>query len=436
VAGERVLVIDDELAVVYEHALQRKGFELATAADGFEGLNKVREFKPDLILLDYMMPGMDGIKVLDQLKKDKNTVPVILITARGDEKIAVQAFHRGVKDYIVKSVSLDELCAVVESNLVELRLRREMEVLTESVVLANTKRMHELEIMHTVSKSIVNVMDKDSFMQSVVNAAAMLTTCDEAALFLLEEDNSIYCIAKTVQNEQPQYMHVTVLDALAHEAMEAGQVITSPPGNLDEKANGIPLFKAIAAPLIVEERRIGAFVVKYVSDNQLGLSRGDATVLATLASYLADVIEVAPYDTILKQIRMNIHPLPKIFISYSQDDWEEFVKPLVNILRNDGFPVWIDKQLLQPGQDWMDEINKALMKCDCMVLCVTPQALDSEFVKMEYRYFIEKKKPLIPLLCRDAEMPFELSGLQHLPSSDMRRVAEQLKKLTDKHGDM
>ncbi len=108
-------------------------------------------------------------------------------------------------------------------------------------------------------------------------------------------------------------------------------------------------------------------------------------------------------------------PPPDIFVSYSRRDWDEFVEPLVASLRENGLSVWVDQHLLQGGQDWMDEINHALKMCRLMILCVSPDALQSRYVKLEYRQFFNTNKPILPVICHPAELPAELGGIQYLP---------------------
>jgi WD40 repeat protein len=103
-----------------------------------------------------------------------------------------------------------------------------------------------------------------------------------------------------------------------------------------------------------------------------------------------------------------------IFISYSRKDWHEFVEPLIQRLRAAGFSVWVDQYLIQGGEDWLDAINQAVDTCRRMILCVSSDALSSHYVKKEYRYFIDEKKLLLPLLCRDAKLPLELRGIHYL----------------------
>jgi hypothetical protein len=107
-----------------------------------------------------------------------------------------------------------------------------------------------------------------------------------------------------------------------------------------------------------------------------------------------------------------------LFVSYSRRDWDNFVSPLVNRLQDKGFSVWVDQHLLEGGDDWMDAIGEALDKCKLLLLVMSPDALESKFVKMEYRYFFNHDRAIIPLLYRSVErIPPELSVTQHIDFS-------------------
>ncbi len=101
-----ILVIDDEYAVrrLMKLLLERRGYQVLTAADGTEGLILAKVEQPDVILLDLMMPKMDGHEVLQQLKRDPDTkdAHVIVVTAKSGDRDRVAAFRLGVLDYIDK----------------------------------------------------------------------------------------------------------------------------------------------------------------------------------------------------------------------------------------------------------------------------------------------------------------------------------------------
>ncbi|MCA9911103.1 MAG: TIR domain-containing protein [Anaerolineae bacterium] len=122
-------------------------------------------------------------------------------------------------------------------------------------------------------------------------------------------------------------------------------------------------------------------------------------------------------------------PPPDIFVSYSRKDWDEFVEPLVASLRENGLSIWVDQHLLQGGQDWMDEINHALKLCRLMILCVSPDALQSRYVKLEYRQFFNTNKPILPVICHPAELPAELGGIQYLPYAEQDTLIARARQL-------
>ena len=134
------------------------------------------------------------------------------------------------------------------------------------------------------------------------------------------------------------------------------------------------------------------------------------------------------YRKIEKQGKVEIAPLGKnsVFISYYRSDWEKYVKPLADSLAASGIKVWVDQYLLQGGDDWLDKINEALEKCNRMIICVTPSALQSKYVKMEYRYFFHHNKLLVPLICEKTQLPAELEGIQYLDYEDFAKLLRLL----------
>lgn len=117
----RILVIEDEpgLQQVLDYNLRREGHEVLLAPSGAEGLRVAREARPDLILLDWMLPDRSGTEVCLQLKSAKATdrIPVIFVTARGDEVDRIVGFEVGAADYIVKPFSIRELVLRVQAVL-------------------------------------------------------------------------------------------------------------------------------------------------------------------------------------------------------------------------------------------------------------------------------------------------------------------------------
>ncbi len=131
--SRRVLVVEDETPIreMLCFVLEQKGFEPIEAADFEQGLAKVCEPFPDLILLDWMLPGGTGIQFIKQLKQDELTrqIPIIMLTARGEEEDKVRGLEAGADDYITKPFSPKELTARLKAVI-----RRAVPTSTEEVI--------------------------------------------------------------------------------------------------------------------------------------------------------------------------------------------------------------------------------------------------------------------------------------------------------------
>lgn len=114
----KILVIDDEPSIInlVSAYLKPEGYEVYTAADGNAGLKAARAFKPDLIILDLMLPGIDGIELLSRLRRESD-VYVIMLTARTDETDKIVGLSVGADDYVTKPFSPRELVARVKAAL-------------------------------------------------------------------------------------------------------------------------------------------------------------------------------------------------------------------------------------------------------------------------------------------------------------------------------
>ncbi len=116
--GIKILVVDDEPNIVQflELGLQNEGFEVRTALDGIAALNSLKQYQPHVVVLDVMMPGMDGFEVCRMLKKTEN-VAIIMLTARDEVDDRVKGLNLGADDYMVKPFSFEELLARINARL-------------------------------------------------------------------------------------------------------------------------------------------------------------------------------------------------------------------------------------------------------------------------------------------------------------------------------
>lgn len=115
----RILVVEDEekLARFVELELTYEGYQVTVANDGLTGLTTARDINPDLVILDWLMPGLTGLEVCRRLRATGNKVPVILLTAKDDVSDRVAGLDAGADDYVVKPFSIEELLARVRAHL-------------------------------------------------------------------------------------------------------------------------------------------------------------------------------------------------------------------------------------------------------------------------------------------------------------------------------
>lgn len=117
----RVLIVDDSPTEVYilKNMLEKSGFQTLTANSGEEGVKKAREEKPDLILMDVVMPGLNGFQATRQISRDPETsaIPIIIVTTKDQETDKVWGLRQGAKDYITKPASERELIEKIKMAL-------------------------------------------------------------------------------------------------------------------------------------------------------------------------------------------------------------------------------------------------------------------------------------------------------------------------------
>lgn len=172
----RILYVEDtkDDQIILRRLLEKRSrinFELVTVSDGFEGLKKVNEEDFDLIILDYKLPGMTGLDFLEKLKKMNITTPVIFVTGKGDEKIAVEAMKRGARDYIVKDEEdFGRLIKAIEEAALEASLPKSIN-LEAAIYLADLFSAHETlsgdeigwlleQNSHTQLESLLSTLDE------------------------------------------------------------------------------------------------------------------------------------------------------------------------------------------------------------------------------------------------------------------------------------
>lgn len=185
---KKILVVDDEkpIADILQFNLEKEGYEVICAYDGAEAIKKVEQEQPDLILLDIMLPQIDGMEVCREVRK-KYEMPIIMLTAKDSEIDKVLGLELGADDYVTKPFSTREILARVKANLRRTQQVANMEsekndsndiiigplvIHPEAYVVSKRGEMIELthrefELLHYLAKHIGQVMTREHLLQTV-----------------------------------------------------------------------------------------------------------------------------------------------------------------------------------------------------------------------------------------------------------------------------
>lgn len=293
-AGEVILVVDDgkeNREFIVDVVLKPNGYNAIVAKDGVECLKLIAQHNPDLILLDYQMPNMNGVEVLQAMSQRNINIPVIMMTFYGSEEVAIEVYRLGVRDYVRKPYTPEEMLLAIERSLEDVRLRREKDALTERLIQSNRDlqfRLQELNVLYSIGKSVTGITDLDLLLPRIVDAAIKVTDAEEGFLHLIK-DKKLFCYASKPHN-QPRAvpMHVEVQDRMAEQVIKSAQPIIVAP---DENSRAKNSTSAACAPLIIRGQVIGVLGVRNATPESRIFGRHDSALLSALTDYAAIAIE-------------------------------------------------------------------------------------------------------------------------------------------------
>ncbi len=340
-----ILVIDDtptNLDIVTTY-LQGQGYETLVARDGVKGFQRAQDVKPDLILLDVTMPGIDGFETCRRLKNDAGTqnIPVIFLTGMSGLTDKVKGFELGAVDYITKPFQQGEMLARVKNHLALQELTQRLQTRTAELHQANaalSKRAMQLELSSQVSQQLTSILDLDELLTTIVESiqtkfgyyfvGIFLPDKLKAAL-ILHASSSKASLTETLTIPLNHARSITTWVYNAGQAYQADEVES------DDKylaLEALPDTRSeLALPLRFGDELMG--VLNIQSDTAGAFDREDQAALQSLANQIA----VAMRNARLYQLEKKINEDKDKFITIFSHDLKG---PFTNLLGNTEYILW------------------------------------------------------------------------------------------------
>lgn len=289
----RFLIVDDDPDIydlITEQIFPGKRFEFFHAMDGAEGLQKASEHKPDLILLDLVMPGLTGHDMLVGLQQ-QHSGPIIVTTKKGNELKAIEAFRFGATDFITKPLRPPELVAAVDRAMAEINLRQERTSLLDQLKTSNTAleaKVKELTMISNIGKLLTRMQGIDELFSVVLESMLDLSGGDYACVMLRDETSGqmMLVAGKNMTLVMQDKLGEVIRDELAELVMTSQEPVAAAGEGLQRFKLSREIRAVVYAPMIAHKKAVGVLAVgNYKKRTEFEDRHAD--LLRAMADYVA-----------------------------------------------------------------------------------------------------------------------------------------------------
>jgi len=297
---QHILIIDDEQTnlIVLSSILSGQGYKVSTADNGKKALDSVKQDKPDLILLDIKMPGMDGYEVCEKLKADKvnNHIPIIFLSGLTAVSDKIKAFSAGGIDYITKPFHKDEIIARVKTHVTQKKTEESLQDSNEKL----KSRVNELSLLNNISKTMTKINNLKQALALTIRRIGELFNAHGGSFILFDDSKNEIEIAAhfALDNKGPDLTGLVMpnIPAVSNIIEKGESLVFSDARSAPLLAPVKDIIKArnihamMAVPLQIPGKSLGAIILSSGYPDRV-FSSDEVKIVETIAGQVAGAIE-------------------------------------------------------------------------------------------------------------------------------------------------
>ncbi len=315
-AEKAVLIVEDDEAVRRSLSLylKHKGHQVETAEDGVVGLNNIRAKDYSVVVTDVMMPNMNGMELLEQIKQVRPYTQVIMVTGYADLQVAIEAMKKGASDFITKPFRYDQVDKLIR-DLQERGAEPVVDTAKSTAVDSRLERkVHELSILYSISEVLDNISSEDDLFQNMVDLSLKITEAAGAFFYLFDHELDLYYLRGNSGEGDAERPTMFKLDPAIAENMYIQRVplLFNSPDDLGfwdlARPADYDVRSLLLAPFFVRGQNFGLLTVENKRDSDF--TDADVTFITMLLKKASLVIENrALYETIYSNLVSTLRSL-------------------------------------------------------------------------------------------------------------------------------
>lgn len=316
---ETVLVVEDDAGIrefLRDAVLKPAGYNVITACNGLEGLERALHEKPDVILLDLMLPHLNGLDVLSALRAQRLDIPTIILTAHSSEQEILRAFRLGARDYLRKPFHMGEVEEAIANALAAERLRREKENLTQALAQANQRlkrQVYNWIALNKIAQAITSTLEESRVFELVMESVNRILQVEAGSLLLVDRETGDLEFKVTLHGDAARFSDIRLKrgQGIAGWVAEHGNPVLITDVTSDsrfyaqvDQYTGFQTKSILCVPLKAKNEVIGVLelINKRSTAPTASFTKGDLEMLTMLASWVAVAVENARLNRITQEM--------------------------------------------------------------------------------------------------------------------------------------